>query len=90
MEMYFFYERVFGHVRDLVTNQPSLVEKVETVQIHFTLEGEGLKGPKNLWMKNVHEILHGGLWIRVHGLPEFASGPPSRVGLTKIPGDHDF
>jgi len=31
-------------------------------------------------MKSLHGVLHGGLWIRVHGLPEFASGPPPRGG----------
>jgi hypothetical protein len=39
------------------------------------------KGPKkNLWMKSLHGVLHGGLWIRVHGLLKFASGPPPRGG----------
>ena len=40
-----------------------------------------LKGPKqSSWMKGLHGVLHGMLWIRVHGLPEFASSPPSRGG----------
>jgi hypothetical protein len=39
------------------------------------------KGPrKSSWMKSLHGVLHGGLWIRVHGLPEFLSGPPLRGG----------
>ena len=39
------------------------------------------KSPKKtLWMKNVHRVLHGGLWIRFHGLPEFLSGLPPRSG----------
>ena len=40
------------------------------------------KGPKkSLWMKSLHGVLHGWLWIRVHGLPEFASNPPPRGGF---------
>ena len=61
-----------------------MVEKAETVQGHFTLlGGEGLKAPKkSSWMKSLHGVLiHGGLWIRVYGLPEFASGPPPRGGF---------
>ena len=39
------------------------------------------KGPKkNLWMKSLHGVLHGRLWIRVHGLPKFVWGPPPRGG----------
>ena len=35
------------------------------------------KGPKKTsWMKSLHGVLHGGLWIRFHGLLEFASSPP--------------
>ena len=44
----------------------SLIEKAETVQVHFTLGGEGPK--KSLWMKSLHGVQHGRLWIRVHGL----------------------
>ena len=29
-------------------------------------------------MKSLHGVLHGGLWIRVHGMPEFASSPPPK------------
>jgi len=36
----------------------SLVEKEETVQVHFTLEGDGLRVPKKLtWMKSVYGFL---------------------------------
>ena len=39
------------------------------------------KGPKkSSWMKSLHGVLRGRLWIRVHGLPEFASGPTPRGG----------
>ena len=39
------------------------------------------KGPKkSYWMKSLHGVLHGMLWIRVDGLPEFASNPPPRGG----------
>ena len=50
------------------------------------------KGPKKTsWIKSLHEVLHGGLWIRFHGLPEFSSGFTSKeVALTQISGDHDF
>ena len=38
-------------------------------------------GPKKTsWMKSLHGVLHGGLWIRFHGLPEFSSSPPPRGG----------
>jgi hypothetical protein len=29
-------------------------------------------------MKSIHGLLHGALWIRVHGLPEFVASPPPR------------
>ena len=32
-------------------------------------------------IKSLHGVLHGGLWIRFHGLLEFASGRPPRGGL---------
>ena len=45
------------------------------------------KGPlKSLWMKSLHGFLHGGLWIRVHGLPEFASSLPPRGGSDENSG----
>ena len=45
------------------------------------------KGPKKVsWMISLHGVLHGGLWIRVHDLPEFASGPPPRGGYGKNSG----
>ena len=53
-----------------------MIERAETVQVHFTYEGEGLKAQRRL-----NGVLHGGLWIRFSGLPEFASCPPPRVGL---------
>ena len=31
-------------------------------------------------MKSLHGVLHGGLWIRFHSLPEFTSGLPPRGG----------
>jgi hypothetical protein len=40
-------------------------------------------------MESLHGVLHGGLWIRFRGLPEFVLGPLQEVGLTQIPGDHD-
>ena len=41
-------------------------------------------------MKSLHGVLHGRVWIRVHGLPESASGLPARGGCDEILGDHDF
>jgi hypothetical protein len=39
------------------------------------------KGPKkSSRMKSLHGVLHGKLWIRVHGLLEFASRPTPRGG----------
>ena len=39
------------------------------------------KGPKKTsWMKSLHGVLYGGLWIRFHGLREFTSGLPPRGG----------
>ena len=34
--------------------------------------------------ESLHGVVHGRLWIRVHGLAEFA------LNLTQIPRDHDF
>ena len=31
-------------------------------------------------MKSLHGVVHGGLWIRFHRLPEFSSGLPLRGG----------
>ena len=40
------------------------------------------KGPKKTsWMKSLHGVLHGRLWIRFCDLPEFSSSPPLRDGL---------
>jgi hypothetical protein len=45
------------------------------------------KGPqKSSWMKSLHGVLNGGLWIRVNGLPEFVSGPPPRGGFDENSG----
>ena len=68
----------------------SSVERAENVQVHFADEGEGPK--KISWMKSLHGVLHGGLWIRFHGLPEFSLGlpPTPRGGLTQILEDHEF
>ena len=35
---------------------------------------------KTSWMKKLHGILHGRLWITFHGLPEFSIGLPPRGG----------
>ena len=37
-------------------------------------------------MKSLHGVLHGGLWIRVHGLSEFVSSPPPRGGSDENSG----
>ena len=38
-------------------------------------------GPKKTsWMRSLHGVLHGGLWIRVHGLLEFSSSSVPRGG----------
>ena len=58
-----------------------LVEMAETVQVHFALGGEGPNGlEKRSQMKSVRGVLHGRLWIRVHGMPDCASDPPPRGG----------
>ena len=37
------------------------------------------KGPKNTyWMKSLHGVLHGGLWIRFHGSPGICIRPTSK------------
>ena len=37
------------------------------------------KGPKKTsWMKSLHGVLHGGLWIRYYGHLGFLVGPPPR------------
>ena len=33
---------------------------------------------KSSWMKSLHGVLHGKLWIKVNGLPKFASNPHPR------------
>ena len=33
---------------------------------------------KSLWMKSLHGVLHGRLWIRVDNILEFGSDPPPR------------
>jgi len=39
------------------------------------------KGSKKIsCMKSLHEVLHDGLWIRFHGVPEFTSSSPPRGG----------
>ena len=49
------------------------------------------KSPKKtLWMKSLHGVLHGGLWIRFHVLLEFSSGLPPRGGMTQKSGDHEL
>jgi hypothetical protein len=49
------------------------------------------EGPKKTsWMKSLRGVLHGGLWIRYHGLLKFASGPSSRGGPDANSGDRDF
>ena len=41
---------------------------------------------KTLWMKSLHGVLHGGLWIRFHGLPKLVSSPPPKRGPDANPG----
>ena len=61
-----------GNVRDLIGrkggDRPS------------SLGGEDLNVQRKVrgW-KSLHGVLHGKLWIRVHGLPEFAPGRPPRA-----------
>ena len=39
------------------------------------------KGPKKAsWMKSLHGVLHGRLWVRFRGLSDFPSGLPPRDG----------
>ena len=39
-------------------------------------------------MKSLHGVIHDKLWVRFHGLLQFASD--EEVGLTQILRDHDF
>ena len=56
-----------------------MVERAETVQVPLHTRRWRPKGPKKItWMKSLHGVLHGGLWIRFH------------VNPTQILGDHDF
>ena len=58
-----------------------MVEKVEIVHVHFTLEGEGPRFPFVFFlssMGSLHGFMHGILWIILHGLPKFASSPSTR------------
>jgi hypothetical protein len=59
-----------GNVRALIG------QKAETVQVHVIPGGEGLKAQKKVCV--LHGVLHGGLWIRVHGLPDFCVRPTSK------------
>ena len=39
------------------------------------------KGPKKTsWIKSLHGVLHGVLWIRFYDVPKFSSRPPPRGG----------
>ena len=48
----------------------------------FTAHMKGRpKGSNNTsWMRSLHGVLHGGLWIRFHGVSEFLSGLPPKGG----------
>jgi hypothetical protein len=63
--------------RDHCIVRSFMVKKAEAIQVHFTLEGEGLRGPKKIstWMKNLHGFLQGRHQILFHGLLEIVSGP---------------
>ena len=63
------------------------MEIAETVLLRFTLELEGLRDQGCL-NAHLHEVLHGIQWIMFHGLQDFASSPPQRVGSNTNPGDH--
>jgi hypothetical protein len=55
------------------------LKKVETDQVHFKLECEGLRVQRNDhgW-KGLHGFLHGRLWMTFHGMLGFAWSPPWR------------
>ena len=45
----------------------SLVEMADTIQVHFTLEGGGLKAQnKSAWMESVCELIHDKQLVRSH------------------------
>jgi hypothetical protein len=67
-----------------------LVERIETVQVYFTYEGEGLKAKETSWVKSLHGVLHGGLWIGFVVYQNLRHVHLQEVGLTQIPGDRDF
>jgi hypothetical protein len=69
-----------GNVRSLIGRKGG--DCPSSLHTRSSLGGEGLKAQKkSSWVKSLHGVLHDGLWIRVHGLPEFALGPPPRDGF---------
>jgi hypothetical protein len=68
-----------------------LVEKEETIQVHFTLEGEGQKSKeksmneKFTWSPT-WQVVDKGAWSA--GICVRATS--KRWDLTKVPGNHDF
>ena len=51
---------------------------------YFTLELEGLKGPRKFeWMKNLHDVLYGMQWIMFHGLMDLLQAHLIEVGLAQ-------
>ena len=68
----------------------SLVEKVELVQVRFTLH---LRDQRSIWMqdryKTLHGVLQGIVWIMFHSQLEYFQKPPLGSRLNTKPGDHD-
>jgi len=62
----------------------SLVRKAKTTPLQFIQELEGLRDPESLnALKKLLGVLDGVQWIMCRGLPDFASSPPQRRGLTQ-------
>ena len=67
-----FYTRAWGPL-SCDAHIKWLVEKIETIQVHFTLDLERKNDQLFLArMKNWHGILHGIKWIMFHGLQDIA------------------
>ena len=67
-----------------------MVEKVEPVQVHFTLR---LRDQRSMWMarwiQTLHGFLHGIQWIMFHGRLDCYQKPPLGGRPNTKSGDHD-
>lgn len=56
------------------------------VQVHFTLDFEGMGTKETQMDEEFHGVLHGIEWIVLCGLPDIVLGPPKEVGLIQKQG----